>query len=174
MLAVTNGDAVPDQSNLRVIIVDEPPEGDETSHWDWSLGNPFTSPGDMVAGPYGHGGALPPSQWWGSGDSGDKGEYFCTMVQTLEGIIPLSSVTADNDPHSEVYLMTILQYLREVIQNLMFQRIFKVCFYLNQELQASLPVGIIVPVWEITHYIVGAIPTQKAVTESVCIPPSLG
>ena len=56
----------------------------------------------MVAGPYGHGGALPPSLSWGSGDGGDKGEDFCTMVQTLEGIIPLSSVTADNDPHSEV------------------------------------------------------------------------
>ena len=56
----------------------------------------------MVAGPHGHGGALPPSQSWGSGDRGDNGEEICTMVQTMEGIIPLSSVTPDNDPHSEV------------------------------------------------------------------------
>ena len=34
MLDDTAGDAVPDQSNPRVIIVDEPPEGDETSHQD--------------------------------------------------------------------------------------------------------------------------------------------
>ena len=99
MLADTAGDAVPDQSNPRVIIFDELPEDDETSHRDQLLGNPFTGPGDMVAGPYGHGGALSPSQSWGSGD---KGEDFCTMVQTLEGIIPLPSVTPDNDPHSEV------------------------------------------------------------------------
>ena len=32
MLADTAGDAVPDQSNQRVIIVDEPPKDDETSH----------------------------------------------------------------------------------------------------------------------------------------------
>ena len=102
MLDNAAGDAVPDQSNSRVIIVNEPPEGDETSHRDRSLGNPFTSPGDMVAGPYGHGGALPPNSPQGSGDSGDKGEDFCTVVQTLEGIIPLSSVTADNNFHSEV------------------------------------------------------------------------
>ena len=58
----------------------------------------------MVAGPYGHGGALPPCLSWGSGDGGDKSEDFCTMVQTLERIIPLSSVTADNDPHSDILL----------------------------------------------------------------------
>ena len=84
-----------------VIIVDKPLEGDETSHQDQSLGNPFTGLGDMVVGPYGHGGALSPSQPQGS-DSGDKSEDFCTIVQTLEGIIPLSLVTADNDPYSEV------------------------------------------------------------------------
>ena len=61
MLADTADDAVPDQSNPRVIVVDEPPEDDETSHRDQSLGNPFTGPGDMVADPDGHGGALPPS-----------------------------------------------------------------------------------------------------------------
>ena len=56
----------------------------------------------MVAGPYGHGGALPPDCSQGSGDGGSQKEEFCTMVQTLEGIVLLSTVTADNDPHSEV------------------------------------------------------------------------
>ena len=97
----TAGDAAPDQSNPRVIIIDEPSEGDETSHQDRSLGNPFTGPGDMVAGPYGHGGALPSSHSQDSDDSGNKNGDFCAMVQTLAGIIPLSRVTADNDPHSE-------------------------------------------------------------------------
>ena len=102
MLDDTAGDAAPDQSNPRVIIIDEPSEGDETSCQDRSLGNPFIGPGDTVAGPYGHGVALPPSHSQGSGNGGDKNEDFCTMVQILEGIIPLSRVTADNDPHSEV------------------------------------------------------------------------
>ena len=34
MLDDTAGDTVPDQSNPRVIIADEPPEGDETFHQD--------------------------------------------------------------------------------------------------------------------------------------------
>ena len=55
MLTDTAGDRVPDQSNPKVIIVDEPPEGDEASHCDRLLGNHFTGPGDMVASPYGHG-----------------------------------------------------------------------------------------------------------------------
>ena len=56
----------------------------------------------MVAGPCGHGGALPPDHSHESGDVGAQKEEVCTMVQTLEGIVPLSTVTADNDPHSEV------------------------------------------------------------------------
>ena len=56
----------------------------------------------MVAGPYGHGGALSLDRSQGSGDGGAQKEEFCTMTQTLEGIVPLSAVTADNDPHSEV------------------------------------------------------------------------
>ena len=102
MLTDTAGDAVPDQSNPRVIIVDKSLEGDEVSNHDRSLGNPFTSPGDMVAGPYGHGGALPPDHSQGSGDGGAQKEELCIMVQTLEGIVPLSTVTADNDPHSDI------------------------------------------------------------------------
>ena len=70
MLTDTAGEAVPDQNNPRVIIVDETPEDGEVSHQDRSLGNPFTGPGDMVAGPYGHGGALPPDYPQGSGDGG--------------------------------------------------------------------------------------------------------
>ena len=34
MLTDTAGDGPPDQSNLRVIIIDEMPEGDEVSHHD--------------------------------------------------------------------------------------------------------------------------------------------
>ena len=45
MLDDTVGDVAPDQSNPRIIIIDEPPEGDEIPHWDQSLGNPFTGPG---------------------------------------------------------------------------------------------------------------------------------
>ena len=70
MLTDTAGDAVPDQSNPRVIIIDEMPEGDEVSHHDRSLGNPFTGPGNMVAGPHGDGGALPSVCSQGSGDGG--------------------------------------------------------------------------------------------------------
>ena len=101
MLDDTASDAAQDQSNPRVIIMNELSEGDET-YQDQSLGNPFMGSNDMVAGPYGHGGALPPSHSQDSGDGGDKNEDFCTIIQTLEGIIPLSKVTADNDPHSEV------------------------------------------------------------------------
>ena len=102
MLTDTAGDAVPDQSNPKVIIIDETPEGDEVSHHDRLLGNPFTGPSDMVAGPYGHGGALPPDHSQGSSNGGAQKEEFCTMVQTLEGIVALSTMTANNDPHSEV------------------------------------------------------------------------
>ena len=56
----------------------------------------------MVAGPNGHGGALPPDHSQGSGDGGVQKKEFCTMVQTLEGMVLLSTVTADNDSHSEV------------------------------------------------------------------------
>ena len=102
MLTDTSGDTVPDQSNPKVIIMDEPPEGDETSHHDQLLGNPFTGPGDMVAGPYGHGGVLPPDHPRGSADGDAQKEEFCSMVQTLEGFVLLSAVTADNNPHLEV------------------------------------------------------------------------
>ena len=89
----------PNKSNPKVIVIDEQSDGDEVSHHDWSLGNAFTGPVHMVAGPYGHGGALPPSH---PHDSNDKNKDFYTMIQSLEGIIPLSMVNADNDPHSEV------------------------------------------------------------------------
>ena len=56
----------------------------------------------MVAGPDGHGGALPPDHSQGSGDGGAQKEEFYTMVQTLRRIVLLSTVTADNDQHSEV------------------------------------------------------------------------
>ena len=82
MLADPASDTVPDQSNPKVIIVDEPPEGDETSHHDQLLGNPFIGPRDMVASPYGHGGVLSPDCPWGNGDGDAQKEEFCSMVQT--------------------------------------------------------------------------------------------
>ena len=45
-----NNNVGPDQSNQRVIIVDEPSEDDEASHHDLSMGNPFTGSGDMMVG----------------------------------------------------------------------------------------------------------------------------
>ena len=98
MLTDTAGDAAPDQSNPRVIIIDEMPKGDEVSHHDQSLGNPFTSPGEIVAGPFGHRGALPPDHSHGSGDGGVQKEEFCALVQTLEGIVPLSSYCRQLSP----------------------------------------------------------------------------
>ena len=53
-------------------------------------------------GPYGYGGVLPPDHPWGSGDGDAQKEEFCSMVQTLEGFVPLSAVTVDNNPHSKV------------------------------------------------------------------------
>ena len=89
MLTDTAGDTVPDQSNPKVIIVNEPPECDEASHHDQLLGNPLTYPGDMVTSPYGHGGVLPPGNPWGSGDGDAQKEEFSSMVQTLEGFMLL-------------------------------------------------------------------------------------
>ena len=91
MLTDTAGDAAPNQSNPRVIIIDQTPEGDEVSHHDQSLGNHFTGPGNIVASSYGHGSALPLDHSHESGDGGAQKEEFCTMVQTLEGIVPLLS-----------------------------------------------------------------------------------
>ena len=46
---------IPDQSNPKVILVDNDPcEGDKTSACSQLLGNPFLNPGDIVAGPHGH------------------------------------------------------------------------------------------------------------------------
>ena len=102
MLTDSTGGTLPDQSNPKVIIVNKPPEHNEASHHDWLLGSPFTGPSDMVASPYGHGSVLPSDQPWGSGDDGTQKEEFFSMVQTLDGYVPLSAVTADNDPHSKV------------------------------------------------------------------------
>ena len=93
---------IPSQSNLKVIIVNEPQETDEVSLKDHGLGNPFTGDGDMVACPHGHGDILPPDQSQDDGGGDSKNEGFCTLVQTLDGVLPLSMVTEDNDPHSEI------------------------------------------------------------------------
>ena len=102
MLTDAADGTIPDQSNPKVIIVSEPQEDDEVSQWDRVLGNPFTSPGDVVAGQHGHSNASPPSQP-GDGDDGNgKDGGFCNLVQSLEAMIPISKITEDNDPHSEI------------------------------------------------------------------------
>ena len=93
---------IPDQSNHNVIIVDEPQEDDEVSQQNRVLGNPFTGPGDVVAGPHGHSNAPPPCQPGGGDDGSGKDGGFCNLVQSLEGMIPISEITEDNDPPSEI------------------------------------------------------------------------
>ena len=90
---------IPNQSNPKVILVDDNPrEGDKTSTRSQFLGNPFLNPGNIVAGPHGHNQAQGQSQ----GRSDDGNEGFCNLVQTTDGMIPLSMVNQDNDPHSEI------------------------------------------------------------------------
>ena len=93
---------IPDQSNPKVIAVNEPQEDNRVSQWDRVLGNPFTGPGDVVAGLHDHSN-VPPSSQPGDGDDGSgKDGGFCNMVQSLEGMIPISEITEDNDPHLEI------------------------------------------------------------------------
>ena len=55
----------------------------------------------MVAGPHGH--SNPPLSQPGDGDDGSgKDGGFCDLVLSLEGMIPISEITEDNDPHSEI------------------------------------------------------------------------
>ena len=96
--APTEGNIVPNQSNAKVIIVNEPSDAGESSQHDWSSRNLFTGPGEVVSGPNGHEGALPPSHSCGSGGGDGRSDDFFTLVQSLEGVIPLSRVNADNDP----------------------------------------------------------------------------
>ena len=72
------------------------------SQQDRVLGNPFTSPGDVVTGLRDHGNTPPPSQSRDGDDGSGRDGGFCNMVQSLEGMIPISEVTGDNDPHSEI------------------------------------------------------------------------
>ena len=102
MLTDAADGTIPDQSNPKVIIVYEHQEDDEVSQWDRVLGNPFTGPGDVVAGLYGQCNAPPPSQPGDGDDGSGKDDGFCDLVQSLEGIIPISEITEDNDPHSEI------------------------------------------------------------------------
>ena len=141
MLTDAADGTIPDQSNPKVITVDEPQEDDEVSQWDRVLGNPFTGPGDVVAGPHDGRNVPPPSQPGDGDDGSGKDGGFCNMVQSLEGMILISEIIKDNDPHLEILSNAALQNLREAIWHPMIQRTLKVCFYLNQELQASSPVG---------------------------------
>ena len=98
----TDNSAATEQSNPKVIAIDEQSESDDTIHHNRLLGNPFTDPGDMVAGPYGHGSALPSNHPKKSDDHEATGEEFFSMVKTLVGIIALFKINADNNPHSEI------------------------------------------------------------------------
>ena len=89
MLTDAADGTIPDQSNPKVIIVDEPQEDNEICQQDRVLGNPFTGPSDKVAGLQDHSNTPPPSQP-GDGDVGSgKDGGFCNMVQYLEGVIPI-------------------------------------------------------------------------------------
>ena len=80
---------IPNQSNPKVILVDDNPhEGNKTSAQ--FLGNPFLNPGDIVAGPHGHNRAQSSGQSWGRSDDGNEG--FSNLVQTTDGMILLSMV----------------------------------------------------------------------------------
>ena len=102
MLTDAADGTIPDHSNRKVIIVDEPQEDYEASQQDRVHGNPFTGPGDVVAGLHGHSNAPPPSQPGDGDDGSGKDGGYCNMVQSLEGMIPISEITEDNDPHSEI------------------------------------------------------------------------
>ena len=94
------GGPIPDQSNPKVILVDDDPhEGDKTFTHSQILGNPFLNPGDIMAGPHCHSQTQSSNQY--SGESGD-GNEFCSLVQTTDCMIPLSMVNQDNNPHSEI------------------------------------------------------------------------
>ena len=56
----------------------------------------------MVAGLYGYSNTMSPNQPGDGGDGSDKDGGFCNMVQSLEGMIPISEITKDNDLHSEI------------------------------------------------------------------------
>ena len=71
----------------------------KTAHSQF-LGNPFLNPSDIMAGPHGHNRAQSSGQFQGRSDNGNEG--FCNLVQTTDGMIPLSMVNQDNDPHSEI------------------------------------------------------------------------
>ena len=56
----------------------------------------------MVTGLHDHSNAPPPSQSRDGDDGNGRDGSFCNMVQSLEGMISISEVTEDNDPHSEI------------------------------------------------------------------------
>ena len=93
------GGPIPDQSNPKVILVDYPHEGDKTFTRSQILGNPFLNPGDIVAGPHGHNRTQSSNQSQGGSGNGNE---FCYLVQTTDGMITLSMVNQDNDPHLEI------------------------------------------------------------------------
>ena len=85
MLTDAAGRTILDQSNPKVIIVNEPQEDDEVSQWDRGLGNPFTGPGDVVTGPHGHSNSPPPSQAGDGDDGSGRMVVFVTWFSLWRG-----------------------------------------------------------------------------------------
>ena len=135
---------IPDQSNPKVIIIDETQEDDKVSQWDRVLGNLFIGPGDLMASLHDYSNAPPPNQS-GDGDEGScKDHGFFDLVQSLEGVIPISEITEDNDPHLKILSNDSfakpeggypVPYIPENFKGL----------FLSKLLQASLLVGTFVP-----------------------------
>ena len=80
MLTDAADGTIPDQSNPKVITDDEPQEDDKVSHWDRVLVNPFTGPGDVVAGLHDHSNTPPPSQPGDGDDGSGKDGGFVTWL----------------------------------------------------------------------------------------------
>ena len=49
-----------------------------------------------------HSNTQPPNKPGGGDEDSGKDHGFCNLVQFLEGVIPISEITEDNDPHLEI------------------------------------------------------------------------
>ena len=95
MLTEVADRTIPDHSNPKVIIIDESQEDDEVSQWDRVLGNSFT----VMVSLHDCSNAPPPNQPGNGDEDSGKDHGFCDLGQSLEGVIPISEITEENDPH---------------------------------------------------------------------------
>ena len=56
----------------------------------------------MVAGLHVHSNAPPPNQLGDGDDGSSKDGGFCNMVQSLDGMIPITEITEEHDPYSKI------------------------------------------------------------------------